>query len=86
MAEATPAPTECSSSSSPKEVASLLKFAIRRFKYSADTYLVCLTMLNRLKFEIPQGKVRLMASALLLIAAKVHEFRTPKFFELLEWS
>jgi hypothetical protein len=43
-------------------------------------------MLNRLKFEIPQGKVRLMASALLLIAAKVHEFRTPKFVELLEWS
>jgi hypothetical protein len=41
-------------------------------------------MLAQLKFEIPQGKTKLIASALLLIAAKVHEFRTPKYVELLK--
>lgn len=69
-----------------KELTQLLKIAIYRFKYSADTHLVALSILALLKFQIPQGKLRLFSASLLLIAAKVHEFRTPKFVDLLQWG
>ena len=72
MSEITQTQIEWESLNKLKEVTTLLKFAVYRFKYSIDTYMVCLTMLIHLKFEIPQRKVKLMASALLLIAAKVH--------------
>lgn len=72
MSEITQTQIEWESLNKLKEVTTLIKYAIHRFKYSIDTYMVCLTMLINLKFEIPQGKVKLMASALLLIAAKVH--------------
>lgn len=64
----------------------LVKFANLIFKYSLDTYLVCLKILNSLKIDIHSTKIRLTAATVLLIAAKVHEFRTPKFVDLVRWG
>lgn len=36
--------------------------------------------------DIPERKLKLVAAAVLLIAGKVHEFRTPKFLDLLKWG
>jgi hypothetical protein len=67
-------------------VAGLLRSVIARFRYSLDTYFVCLSLLHKIKFQIPHSRARLLAAALLLLAAKVHEFRTPRFSDLLLWG
>jgi hypothetical protein len=69
-----------------QEVFQQLKLILNRFKYSLDTYHVCLSMLAAINFEIAAEKAKLIASAILLIAGKVHEFRTPKFVDLLRWG
>jgi|694.fasta_scaffold49772_3 hypothetical protein len=43
-------------------------------------------MLATINFEITTERTKLIASAILLIAGKVHEFRTPKFVDLLRWG
>lgn len=69
-----------------KEVGYMLKLAVLRFRYSLDTYYVCLSLLGKIKFQICPKKARLISAAVILIAGKVHEFRTPKFIDLLNWG
>jgi hypothetical protein len=55
------------------------------FRYSLDTHFVCLSLLAKIKFQISINRVKLLTAALLLLAGKVHEFRTPKFTGILSW-
>ena len=43
-------------------------------------------MLAQLKLDPQPDNTRLLVAALLLLAAKVHEFRTPKFLDLIQWG
>jgi hypothetical protein len=57
----------------------LLKQVHARLRYGLDTLLVGLMLLKRVDFYVGEAKATLLVAALLEIAAKVHEFRTPQF-------
>lgn len=71
---------------SKKDLIALLKQAHSRFRYGLDTLLACLMLLKQINFEVEESKGRLLVAALIMIAAKVHEFRTPQFSALNIWG
>ena len=54
--------------------------------YGIDTYLVCLQLLARIKMPLRTNKNALIAAGLMLIVGKVHEYRTPRFSEMVAWA
>lgn len=69
-----------------KEIVFLLKDITMRFKYSLDTYFVCLSLLSRINSKIPENRLRLMVAGLVLLSGKVHEYRTPRFMDMIRWG
>lgn len=71
---------------SKKDLVTLLKQVHSRFKYGLDTLLAALMLLKRINFEVEESRGKLLAAALLMIAGKVHEFRTPQYLDLAIWG
>lgn len=64
----------------------LLKDIVARFHYAPDTYLVCLRLLESVRSPIVEERLRLTLATVVLVAGKVHEFRVPKFLQLMQWG
>lgn len=64
----------------------LVKQVHRRLRYGSDTLLVALLLLRQVRFEVEEGRERLMAAVLVAMAGKVHEYRAPEFQSLSAWS
>lgn len=69
-----------------RKVYFMLKELILQHNYRLDTYLACLKTLERMSGFFEHTQCRLMAIAILLSVAKLHEFRTPKYLNLLRWA
>ena len=64
----------------------LLRQLKTTLRYSSDTLLAALLILRQLPLPLCLGSDRLTAAALLEMAAKVHEYRTPIFANLTFWG
>ena len=70
---------------------SLVRNLNEHMGYAQDTYLACLRLLQQLKFQTasmanPTPSPKLVAAATVALTAKVHEYRTPKFTDLMVWG
>ena len=82
----TPASHTVPGTHSLRGIVPLVRGLNRWLGYGQDTYLACLRLLDKLKFQIPTPKVKLVAAAAIGLSAKVHEYRTPKFSDLMHWG
>ena len=69
-----------------KNIIPHLRYLQNTMRYGIDTLMVSLLILKKIEMKVEEGKEKLLAATLLETAAKVHEFKTPKFKDLLIWS
>ena len=63
----------------------LLRQLQTKLRYGADTLLTALMLLKQIG-SLPVGQERLIATALIVMAGKVHEYRTPQYSDFSLWA
>ena len=59
---------------------------IRKANFGLDTYLASLKILQKMSFSGCHALCRVVAAAIVSIVGKVHEYRVPKYRELIIWG
>ena len=55
-------------------------------RYGLDTLLASLMILEKMEFKLNEGKERLIAATVLQTSAKIHEYKTPTYSQLIAWG